>query len=97
MPQITPLKRNVFSTSKNVVFANTPILIGGDFNMVECSQEITSNTHTQGLIQLQYLKDKWRNENDRKQNDNTQYTDFIYFTGLNISNFYITYGQIIRL
>ena len=80
-PDRPHLRENFFQNLKNYIFNDTPIIMGGDFNMVECSNKDRkggkpSHTHKQGIVQLQYLKqdfdleDKWRKENDKQQ----QYT-----------------------
>ena len=71
------LRETFFKNLKTYLFDDTPIVIGGDFNMVECSTKdrkggVPSHTHKQGIVQLQYLKqefeleDKWRAENDQR-------------------------------
>ena len=91
-PNAPHLRESFFQNLKNYIFPDIPIIMGGDFNMVECPYKdrnsgFTTHMHTQGQVQLQYLKqdydldDKWRQENDkqrqytwrsRKQHDKTQ-------------------------
>ena len=72
------LRENFFLNLRNYLFEDLPIVMGGDFNMVECLNSdrkggTPSHTHTQGIIQLQYLKneldiqDMWRKENPKTQ------------------------------
>ena len=77
-PATPYLRENFYKNLKNYIFEDTPIIMGGDFNMVECPTKdrkggTLSHIHKQGLVQLQYLKqdfdleDKWRIENDKKR------------------------------
>ena len=72
------LRENFYQNLENYIFADTQIIMGGDFNMVECLNKgrkggKITHTHKQGIIHLQYLKqqefeleDKWRKENENR-------------------------------
>ena len=77
-PATPYLRENFYQNLKNYIFDDTPTIMGGDFNMVECPNKdrkggTPSHIHKQGLVQLQYLKrdfdleDKWRIENEKKR------------------------------
>ena len=76
-PAQPSLRETFFQNVRHAIFEDTRIVIGGDFNMVECLNKdrkggTPSHTHKQGITQLQYLKhdfdleDKWRTENEKQ-------------------------------